>query len=422
MRVQSWSIDKPSPYGRNPRKISDKAVDKVAASIKEFGFRQPIVVDENGIIIVGHARLLAAQRLGLKKVPVHVAEGLSEVQARAYRLADNRTGEEASWDAELLTFELAELDGFDLELTGFDPAELSALVPPTEGDTGEDEAPGLPDTPISRPGDVWACGGHRLLCGDATSADDVARLLNGTKPNLMVTDPPYGVEYDPDWRNKANLEVLGKRSIGSFVGKTKTGVVKQDGNAEWSAAWLLFPGAVAYVWHAYTKTVIVAESLAAADLLVRSQIIWAKQNFVISRGHYHVQHEPCWYAVRKGQAANWCGGRKQSTVWQVANRAAMGGQQDDASTNHSTQKPVEVMRRPIANHTRKGDAVYDPFVGSGTTIIAAETIGRICYAIDIDPIYVDVAVQRWQAFSGKDATLEDGGRTFDQIGAMRKAA
>ena len=404
MRVQSWSIDKPSPYGRNPRKISDKAVDKVAASIKEFGFRQPIVVDEKGIIIAGHTRLLAAQRLGLKKVPIHVAEGLSEVQARAYRLADNRTGEEASWDAGLLTFEFAQLDGIDLELTGFDPAELSALVPPTEGDTGEDEAPELPDTPVTQLGDVWACGGHRLLCGDATSADDVGRLLNGAKPNLMVTDPPYGVEYDPAWRTKA-LRDGAKRAEGAVL---------NDDAADWREAWERFSGDVAYVWHAGNKAHLVAVSLLATGLEIRAQIIWAKHRMVIGRGHYHQHHEPCFYAVRKGGNGHWCGGRKQTTIWSVEHAAS--------ETGHSTQKPVEVMRRPIENHTRKGDAVYDPFVGSGTTIIAAETIGRICYAIDIDPIYVDVAVQRWQAFSGKDATLEDGGRTFDQIGAMRKAA
>lgn len=255
--------------------------------------------------------------------------------------------------------------------------------------------------------------GHRLICGDATVSGDVARLLDNVEPGLMVTDPPYGVDYDPAWREK------------SWRGARSTGKVQADDRSDWREAWALFPGDIAYVWHAGNKADVVAASQQACGFEIRSQIVWAKQHFVISRGHYHGQHEPCWYAVRKGRTEHWAGDRKQTTLWQIANRNAFGGSQDDTSTDHGTQKPVECMRRPIINHTSAGQAVYDPFVGSGTTIIAAETTGRRCYAMDIDPVYVDVAVGRYAEFCGKPEIIflsgPDGKETpYGEVLAMRQ--
>jgi DNA modification methylase len=245
-------------------------------------------------------------------------------------------------------------------------------------------------------------GGHRLICGDATDGRTVNQLLGGAKPHLMVTDPPYGVEYDPAWRNRAGL------------GNTKrTGRVVNDDRADWREAWALFPGEVAYVWHGALHSVEVAESLEAAGYQMRAQIIWAKDRLVMGRGHYHWQHEPCWYAV-KG-TGHWAGDRKQTTLWQIASRG------QDAETEHGTQKPVDCMKRPIENNSTPGQAVYEPFSGSGTTIIAAEVTGRLCFAIELSPNYVDVAVLRWQAFTGKAATLEATGETFDATAEARVA-
>jgi DNA modification methylase len=249
-------------------------------------------------------------------------------------------------------------------------------------------APGAdqPPAPVtSRRGDAWLLGAHRLVCGDATDPADVALALAGAAPHLMVTDPPYGVSYDPGWRVK-----VGK---GAFA----VGTVLNDDRADWHAAWALFPGDIAYVWHGALHASLVEESLKASGFLTRSQIIWDKGRLIISRGHYHWRHEPCWYAVRKGRTARWAGDRKQMTVWQFPHRRS--------ETGHGTQKPLEAMRRPILNHTVPGDRVYDPFVGSGTTIIAAEELGRICHAIELDPVYVDVAVRRWEALTGRTAVL-----------------
>ena len=398
MRVENWPLDRLAAYPNNPRKISDKAVAKVASSIAEYGFRQPIVVDDQGVIVVGHTRLLAAKSLGIEAVPVHVAKGLSAQQIKAYRLADNRTNDEAAWDLDLLGVELDGLDDFDLSLTGFDPGEIDRLRGPSGGLSDEDDAPAVPEAPVSRLGDLWCCGAHRVLCGDATSADDVAAVMGDAKPHLMVTDPPYGVEYDPDWRNRAD------RANGVPYGARAIGEVPGDDRTDWVGAWDLFTGDVAYCWTPSWYISTTQRSLEGAGLNIRSLIIWAKARFVISRGHYHWKHEPCWYAVRKGRTAHWHGDRSQTTVWDIEHRKS--------ETGHSTQKPVECMRRPIQNNSAAGDAVYDPFLGSGTTMIAAETTGRVCHGLEIDPAYVDVAVQRWQAFTGQEATCE--GMTFDQ--------
>lgn len=398
------------PYARNPRR-NEKAIATVAASIAEFGWRQPIVVDEAMVVLAGHTRLAAAQQMGLETAPVHIAKGLSEAQARAFRIMDNRSGENAEWDNDLLGLELGDLQAsdFDLDLTGFTDDELSNLLNGlAEGDgaqEGEDDIPETPEDPVSRPGDLWVLGNHRLLCGDSTVATDVERVLDGVKPLLLVSDPPYGVEYDPSWRNQ------------SGAAKTKrTGKVLNDDRADWREAWALFPGDVAYVWHGALHAGEVAESLEVSGFNIRSQIIWAKDRLVLSRGDYHWQHEPCLYAVKKTGKGHWAGDRKQTTLWQIANK------DQDAETVHGTQKPVECMRRPILNNSSPGQAVYEPFMGSGTTLIAAETTGRVCYGIELNPAYVDVAVERWQQFTGEQAVLDSDGRSFEEISKGREAA
>jgi DNA modification methylase len=257
---------------------------------------------------------------------------------------------------------------------------------------------------VSRPGDAWVLGRHRLVCGDCTDPAAVELALAGARPHLMVTDPPYGVEYDPAWRNKV-----------ARTATRRTGKVLNDDRADWRAAWALFGGEVAYVWHGALHSVTVAESLTARGFDLRAQIVWAKHAMVLGRGHYHWRHEPCWYAVRAGGQGHWQGDRSQTTLWEIS------GRNQDAATVHGTQKPVECMRKPIENNSAPGSAVYEPFSGSGTTIIAAEVPGRACHAVELDPLYVDVAVRRWQAFTGQAAVLERDGRAFAAVAEERLA-
>jgi DNA modification methylase len=410
--MQKWPADKVErraingliPYARNARTHSDAQVAQIAASMREWGWTNPVLVDEEGGIIAGHGRVLAARQLGLTEVPVMVAEGWSEAQKRAYILTDNQLPLNAGWDMDLLGNEVRGLAewGFDTQLLGF--GNLDALLA-GEGLTDPNAAPEAPIDPVATPGQLWVCGRHRLLCGDATNAADVARALAGVEPHLMVTDPPYGVDYDPEWRKRAGVN----------LNKAKLGIVANDDRADWREAWQLFGGSVAYVWHAGRHASEVQQSLEAAGFEVRSQIIWAKDRFALSRGDYHWQHEPCWYAVRSGETGHWSGDRKQSTVWQIPAR-------EDKGHGHGTQKPVECMKRPIENNSSPGQAVYEPFSGTGTTIIAAEITGRVCHAIEIDPAYIDVAVRRWQDFTGKPATLDGDGRTFSELTQAKEAA
>jgi DNA modification methylase len=316
-------------------------------------------------------------------------------------LADNKLALNAGWDTEMLGVELADLQAlaFDVSLTGFSEEEIAGLVNTgTAGLTDPDEVPEPPEEPVAKPGDIWLLGGHRVMCGDSTVVTDVSGLLAGVEPHLMVTDPPYGVDYDPDWRNRA------KRS-GSMqaYGASSTGTVLNDDQADWTGAWSIFPGDVVYVWHGALHANKVSQDLIDAGFEIRAQIIWSKQHAPISRGHYHWQHEPCFYAVRKGKTGHWSGDRKQTTLWQISNSNAFGGQAKKEATGHGTQKPVECMRRPIVNNSSPGQAVYDPFLGSGTTVIAAEMTGRICYGMELSPAYVDVIVMRWEKFTGEKA-------------------
>ena len=395
------------PYARNARTHSAVQVALIAGSIREYGFTNPVLVDGANGIIAGHGRVMAAGKLGLATVPVIELAHLTEAQKRAYILADNKLAEQAGWDRELLALELGDLRDMAVDLTslGFDAGELDALLSAGQPDPREDEVPPVPAVPVSRPGDLWVMGQHRLICGDATDAATVARVLGGVSPHLMVSDPPYGVEYDPDWRNQ----------IGAAKTK-RTGKVLNDHRSDWREAWALFPGDVAYVWHGALHATTVAESLVATGFAIRSQIIWAKERLVLSRGDYHWQHEPCWYAVRAKGKGHWSGDRKQTTVWNIPSR------DQDAATVHGTQKPVECMRRPMLNNSSAGQAVYEPFCGSGTSLIAAETTGRYCLAVELDPAYVDVAVQRWQTFTGKEAMLDGTGSSFAEVAAARATA
>lgn len=401
-KVERRAVASLVPYARNARTHSPDQVDQIAASIREFGWTIPVLVDEEGTLIAGHGRVMAAKKLGIGEVPVMIAEGWSEAQRKAYVLADNKLALNAGWDNELLRVELdglKELD-FDISLTGFSGDELvSILAEKTEGLTDPDETPEPPLDPVSVLGDVWLLGKHRLVCGDCTTVESVDKALNGVKPHLMVTDPPYGVEYDA---SKARPV-----SAGSAKGK-----VLNDDRADWREAWALFPGDVAYVWHAGLYASVFADSLTVCDFKIRNQIIWAKSSLVMSRGDYHWQHEPCWYAVKDKATGHWAGDRKQSTLWQIERPRK-------SETGHSTQKPVECMKRPIENNSSPGQAVYEPFSGSGTTLIAAEMTGRCCHAIELNPAYVDVAIERWQNFTGQQATLEATGETFSEVKSGR---
>jgi DNA modification methylase len=309
----------------------------------------------------------------------------------------------------MLAAELQDLkgEGIDLAALGFHAAEIDQLLsrgaPANEAEEATPEPPGMP---VSRPGDIWQLGPHRIACGDSTDPRVVHRLLSTYAPKLMVTDPPYGVEYDANWRNEANWKE------GNHGGRA-IGAVSNDDRADWSAAWKLFPGDVVYVWHATMFGTVVQASLEAAGFAIRSQIIWAKNNFAIGRGDYHWQHEGCWYGIREGATSHWAGDRKQTTLWSI-------DKPQKSETGHSTQKPVEAMRRPMLNNSQPGEAVYDPFLGSGTTIIAAETCGRVGLGVELEPGYVDVGVKRWQEFAGKQAVLQGDGRDFATIAAARR--
>jgi len=392
LKIEYWPIDRLQPYERNPRR-NDKAIPQMMASIKEYGFTIPVLAKSDGMVIDGHLRLKAAVQMKLAEVPVIPCDTWTEAQVQAFRLMVNRSVAWADWDMDALALEFGDLKAldFDLTMTGFNSREIDALT--LEANAAEDDAPPVPADPVTKPGDLYLLGPHRLLCGDSTSATDVERLLGERKPFLMVTDPPYGVNYDASWR---------VNDLGNHRDSTATGKVTNDDRADWREAWALFPGDVAYCWSPPGgDTIRHGVALQESGFDIRATIIWAKSCMVIGRGHYHCQHEPCWYAVRKSAKANWLSDRKQTTLWQIDKPMK-------SETGHSTQKPVECMRRPILHHTQAGDKVYDPFLGSGTTLVAAELTERVCYGLELDPGYCDVIVSRWEKLTGKKATLEPG--------------
>jgi DNA modification methylase len=405
MKVEIWPIENLIPYARNPRHIPQSAVNKVAASIREFGFRQPIVVDQKGVIIVGHVRLLAAQQLELTNVPVHVATGLTVAQVNAYRLADNRTNQEASWDMEALAFELTnlKLDEFDLDLTGFNLDEIDELLAEkTVGLTDDDAAPAVPEFALTEPGDLWLLGNHRLLCGDSTSIHQVERLMAGEKADLVFTDPPYNVDYEGYTEEK--LKIQGDKMTPEQFQEFLESVFSSYIGA-------LKPGGSMYVCHPSSWQREFQGALELSDFEVRCQIIWAKNTFAWGFGRYKFQHEPIFYCHRKGQSDPWYGDKSQSTLWQEKKPAA--------NRLHPTMKPVELIERALVNSSKAGDLVLDLFGGSGSTMIACEKMGRSSRLMELDPRYCDVIVKRWQDFTGKIAHLEDG-RTFRELETRRQ--
>ena len=377
MQVVDWSIDRPVPYVRNAREIPQSAVDKVAGSIKEFGWRQPIVVDAEGVIIAGHTRLKAAQKLGLTVVPVHVATNLSPAQVKSYRLLDNRSHEEATWDLELLASELAKLQASDadLMLTGFDQDEIDRLLADqisTEGLTDEDAVPEAPDEPVTRLGDVWILGGHRLLCGDSCNAESVGKLLGESRADLIFSDPPYNVDYEGFTAEKLKIQgdKLSSDDFRVFLERAF-----QSCRASVKA------GASVYICHSSSYQREFQNALEAGGFQVRCQIIWSKNTFAWGFGRYKFQHEPIVYGHVAGQKDPWYGDKSQSTLWQEKKPAA--------NRLHPTMKPVELIERALVNSSKAGDLVFDPFGGSGSTMIACEKLGRKSALIELDPKYAD---------------------------------
>jgi hypothetical protein len=347
LQIEYWALDRLIPYAGNARTHSASQVAEIAGSIRAFGFSNPILVGTEGDLVAGHGRLAAARQLRMAEVPVVVLHGLTDMQRRSLILADNRIGLNAGWDLKMLAYELKDLSliGADLKALGFKKGELAlALRPDIAGLTDENEVPDCAEIAASVPGDIWLLGPHRVACGDCTDPDIVKAVFDGAAPQLLCSDPPYGVEYDPEWRHRLGLNKSAKR-----------GKIRNDERADWAATWALFPGEIAYVWHGALQAATVAESLVKTGFTIRAQIVWAKERLVMSRGDYHWQHEPCWYAVRK--KGNWTGDRKQTTLWTIPT----GGQ--DVETKHSTQKPVECMRRPLLNNSSVGDSVYEPFLG-----------------------------------------------------------
>ena len=429
LKVEYISPSKLTPYDGNPRIHTDTQIQKLAASIQEYGVVLPVLVDAGNVIIAGHAVVRACESLNIPEIPCVRASHLTEAQKRAYILADNRLAEDSSWDKVMLKAEMLKLRddyGVNLEGTGFETREILRLRLDT-ADTPKDEdtMPEAVSNPVSQSGDLWLLGEHRLICGSCTDPETVSKLLDGSRPHIMVTDPPYGVNYNPEWRS----QVHDSPSL-------RTGRVLNDDIADWREAWRLFPGDVAYIWHASIHGETVAESLRSCGFNIRAQIIWAKPKFALSRGDYHWQHEccayalrddeefagyydgygSCWYAVREKAKSHWQGSRSESTLWSIDYS------NQDAQTNHGTQKPVECMRRPMLNNSAPGEIVYEPFSGSGTALIAAESCRRRCYAVELNPEYVDMAVKRWQDFTGRLALLDGTEHTFSDVAGMRSEA
>ena len=395
------------PAGYNPRRISPEAMKGLSKSLSEFGDISGLVWNKRtGHLVAGHQRLAALKAQhgdGLlmdgdtlttptgERFPVRTVDW-PESKERMANVAANNPHIAGQFDEGLEDI-LKQLEADDAALfEALRMEELRASDYAKPGLVDPDEVPAGDTVPRrAEPGSLFILGDHRLLCGDATNVEDVVRLLDGAKPFLCVTDPPYGVNYDPAWRNEAaNAGLIAHAA-------RRVGNVTNDNKSEWQAAYALFPGDVMYLWHASASAIQFAQNLMATGFEIRNQIIWAKPRFAISRGHYNWQHEPCWYAVRKGKTAAWKGDHSQTTLWEInLDKNVPGG--------HSTQKPVECMRKPLENHDL--DACYDPFVGSGTTLIAAEQTGVRCYAMELNPAYVDVAVARWELFTGKTAVLQ----------------
>lgn len=398
MKIPNYKKLSPSvliEYENNSRTHTDEQIQQVVRSITEFGFTNPIIIDESNIVIAGHARLEAAKRLNLEEVPVIELFGLTEAQRKAYVIADNKLALNADWDIDKLIQEVDWLtdSGYGFDITGFTDEEIDSLRPVEipSLDEGADEVVESAETRVKL-GDLWQLGDHYLICGDSTHEGTIARLFKEDQPILMVTDPPYGVEYEAGWRAEAKGSAPSERE--------KTSSLQNDDRADWYDAYSLFPGSVAYVWHASLFTDVVLHNLRNAGFEVKQQIIWNKNIHALSRSDYHWKHEPCWYAVRKDCKRPWFGRRDKMTVWEVSSIAT-----DSDKTAHPTQKPSELYERSILNHLQRGEWLYDPFGGSGTAIVAAEVTERRAYVCELDPKFCDIIVARWEKLSGETAKL-----------------
>ena len=427
MKIEQRMLMDVQPYDNNPR-INDDAVAAVVASIREFGFRQPIVVDENGVIIVGHTRYKAAQQLGLEKVPVHVAKGLSPAQVKAYRIADNQTATLAEWNYDLLPIELTDLQGldFDLDLLGFDTDELAKILSPElkDGQCDPDDVPEPPDEATTQKGDLWLLGEHRLLCGDSSSVADVDRLLDGQPIHLCNTDPPYNVKVEP----RSNNAIAA--GLSSFQGTThhqKLDVERHPEKAKptekklrakdrplandfvtdeqfdglldaWfgNIARVLVPGRGFYIWGGYANCANYPPFLKKHELYFSQALIWVKEHPVLTRKDFMGNHEWCFYGWKEGAAHVYLGPNNATDVWSVK-------KVNPQSMVHLTEKPVELAVRAMQYSSRSGENVLDLFGGSGSTLIAAEQTGRKAFLMELDPLYCDVIVQRYEKFTGRKA-------------------
>ncbi|GAA0816198.1 DNA modification methylase [Ralstonia mannitolilytica] len=412
-RIELWPIDKLLPYVRNARQHSDEQIAQIAASIAEFGFVNPILTGADGVLVAGHGRLAAARKLGLPTVPVVVLDHLTPTQRRALVLADNRLAELATWDDALLRIELEALqdDGFDLDLTGFDADALAELLadeePQIEGRTEDDAAPDVPEEPVSRPGDVWRLGPHRLVCGDATTAEAYARLFpDGERADMVFTDPPYNVNY----ANSAKDKLRGKHRP---ILNDALGEGFYDFLFDALALIMAHTRGAIYVAMSSSELDTLQAAFRAAGGHWSTFIIWAKNTFTLGRSDYQRQYEPILYGWPEGATRHWCGDRDQGDVWQIKKPAK--------NDLHPTMKPVDLVERAIRNSSRPGDVVLDPFGGSGTTLIAAEKAGRVARLIELDPKYADVIVRRWQDWTGQQATREADGLAFDQAASDSSA-
>jgi DNA modification methylase len=421
-QIEQWPVARLKPYERNPRLHSDDQVAKVAASIASYGWTVPLLVTEDGEVIAGHGRLLAARHLGFDEVPVIRLSHLSPEQVRAYRVADNQLVLAGAWDEELLAAELHALNeaGFDLDLTGFVQEELDQLLAPLdEGDglAGEDVIPEPPVNPVSRTGDLWLLDEHRLLCGDSTKADDVIRLMNSEKAILFATDPPYLVDYDgtnhPSKQGGPDKNKDWGASYGITWDDSSQGPELYEGFIRQAIEHAVLPNAAWYCWHASRRQAMVEGVWEKFGAFVHQQIVWAKDRGILTRSYYLWQHEPCFFGWLKGNKPPRISDDYPSTVWTLPTVKV------GEKTEHPTSKPVEVFAIPMRQHTRPGEVCYEPFSGSGSQIIAGATTGRRVYAIEISPQYVDVAVRRWQTASGRTAMLDADGRSFDEIAGER---
>ena len=405
-KIEHWPIERLLPYIRNPRTHSEAQVAQIAASIAEFGFTAPILAGSDGGIVAGHGRLAAARKLGLTTVPVVVLDHLTPTQRRALVIADNKIAENAGWDEELLRLELAELQeaDFDLALTGFDADELLEIMAgeetTTEGNTDEDAAPEVPVNPVSKPGDVWIMGQHRLLCGDATDPASYDTLLGTERVAMIFQDPPYNVDYANSPKDKLRgthrpilNDNLGDGFHDFLLAALKPALQRCDG--------------AIYIAMSSSELDTLQSAFRAAGGHWSTFIIWAKHTFTLGHADYQRQYEPILYGWREGANRHWCGDRDQGDVWEIKKPAK--------NALHPTQKPVEVPERAIRNSSRPGSLVLDCFGGSGSTLIACERTGRVCRVMELDPKYCDVIVRRWQDWTGQKAQRADDGLLFDEL-------